>query len=89
MEREQLDKKISEIIKRTDKYLHYECERLIKSGGIDLNEFDKEFGVINYIIPKIIVMCALESAVSQWSPSPSSGRLGRIMRRRIDNLSRF
>lgn len=59
-------------------YLERETERLVASGGIELDEFGD-----NYEAPKIVLNVALKNLAFQFSPLSANGKAA------AKNLSRF
>ena len=63
MTKQQLRQKFNELIRENNKMLREKLEKLLKSGAIDLNNWED-----NYVLPKL-VMCAMGKEISfQWKP---------------------
>ena len=63
MTHNQAMKKIRSMMPAVRKGLLKECERLLRSGGIDLSEYGDGFHA-----PKIVLTVALKNETHQWSP---------------------
>ena len=63
MKKSEAKKKINELLKELKPHLKKECERLLNSGGIDVEKAEN-----NYALPKIILHIALENQARQYRP---------------------
>jgi len=63
MTRAQLRKKFNELKKQNNEYLSEQLERAIKSGALELKDYDN-----NFALAKIIMTVACENASKQWHP---------------------
>jgi hypothetical protein len=60
--------------------LYARCEKLLNSGGIDKADFNRD----EYVLPKIILHCALLDLADQYAPPP-----GQYFQDVIKNLKHF
>lgn len=78
MKKNELQERLDELIKKTGEFLTEETERLLKTGAVDINSFGND-----YVLPKILLVVALQNASRQWGPR--SKELIKICK----NLSKF
>lgn len=63
MTEKQFLKKVDELIERNDEYIKRRAKSFLKSGGVDLDEWDD-----NYALPKLF-MCVVSGVMKeQWAP---------------------
>lgn len=84
MTKEQFDQKLTELIDTPEKHttishdVFSECQRLVNSGGIDLDAFED-----TYEAAKIVLSVALKNLAYQWRPLSKEGK------KIADNLEHF
>lgn len=55
--------RIHEMLSKSHTKIIEESERLLKSGGVNLESYDDD-----YLLPKIILYVALKNQAEQWKP---------------------
>jgi hypothetical protein len=63
MKREEALEKIKEMLPDVTEYLIKESERLLRSGGVDPENFPE-----GYTLSKVVLTVALENCANQYSP---------------------
>lgn len=78
MTKTQLKRKVKELIKENNKMIEEKLEKLLKSGAINLPDYED-----NYVLPKIF-MCAIGKEMQfQWKPYNQEDR------KTVENVSNF
>lgn len=72
-------KKVNEMADDIHSSIIKECDRLFQSGGIGTSEFNDD----EYVLPKILLVVALEDIASQYKPPAE------LYDSEIDNLRHF
>lgn len=70
--------KVHEMAEKVPAKILEKADQLIKSGAIELEDYED-----NYILPKILLVAALEYEADQWRP------FDRNYQKTIKNLSHF
>ena len=59
----QLKKKYKELVRKTAKALEIFGEAALKSGAVEMSDWDDDF-----ILPKVILTAGLQNIYSEWRP---------------------
>lgn len=73
-------RKIRSMLPEVREQIIIEAERLLKSGGVDLESYDD-----NFVLPKIVLVAAMHKASRQWSPLSWD----KASQKTLKNLSHF
>ncbi len=78
MTKNQCMKRIKSSQKDIRSYILKETERLLNSGGVNLDDYEDEF-----LLPKVLLTVACKSLVAQYSPYSDRGKAD------VKNLAHF
>lgn len=78
MTKEQCLKKINSIMPDIKEYIRKESERLLNSGGVDIETYSQDF-----VLAKIVLVVVLKNLTDQYMP------LHKYLHKEIKNLSCF
>ena len=86
MKKETFNDNYNDIAKEALSFLKKEGQRLVSSGAIELKDYED-----NYLLPKIILVVALENCINQFSFNPESVKRlhGQKVLDEIENLRHF
>jgi len=82
MTREQFDEKVKGMMGDVNIYVKKECARLFECGAVNPDDWEDD-----YLLPKIILIVALENAAGQYKPP--TRYLDLKFGKEIENLKHF